>query len=50
MEELAPLAAEVAANTDLLKRLEDVAFGDDVVPPMQSLKRLTPTFARSIRL
>jgi hypothetical protein len=29
LEELAPLAAEVAANADLLKRFEDVAFGDD---------------------
>jgi hypothetical protein len=29
LEELAPLAAEVATNADLLKRLEDVAFGDD---------------------
>ncbi|MGF6434151.1 MULTISPECIES: hypothetical protein [Bradyrhizobium] len=29
LEELAPLAAEVATNTDLLKRFEDVAFGDD---------------------
>jgi hypothetical protein len=29
LEELAPLAAEVATNADLLKRFEDVAFGDD---------------------
>jgi hypothetical protein len=29
LEDLAPLAAEVATNADLLKRLEDVAFGDD---------------------
>jgi hypothetical protein len=28
-EELAPLAAEVATNAELLKRFEDVAFGDD---------------------
>jgi len=29
LEELAPLAAEVATNAELLKRFEDVAFGDD---------------------
>ena len=29
LQELAPLAAEVATNGDLMKRLEDVAFGDD---------------------
>jgi hypothetical protein len=28
LEELAPLAAEAATNADLLKRFEDVAFGD----------------------
>jgi hypothetical protein len=28
-EELAPLAAEVATNADLLKRYEDVVFGND---------------------
>jgi hypothetical protein len=29
LEELAPLAAEVATNAALLKRYEDVVFGDD---------------------
>jgi hypothetical protein len=29
LEALAPLAAEAATNADLLKRFEDVAFGDD---------------------
>jgi hypothetical protein len=29
LEEVAPFAAEVATNVDLLKRFEDVAFGDD---------------------
>jgi hypothetical protein len=50
LDELAPLAAEVATNAELVKRFEKVAFGNDGHRTMRSLKRLKPMLERSIHL